>query len=428
MTDQAWRKFFVGREEELKLLHDAWKKANILQPILTDTFPGITTKQQQMQDENSQDIAWKIDQEVAHMTRKSLLSDDPNQFHESLTDYKAAIDILQQLRDEMGEQFPPELKNDLAAAHMSRGSLLSDDPNQFHESQIDYKAAIIILQQLRDEMGEQFPPAWKNDLAEAHMNSGTLLSADPNHIRESLTDCKAAIDIRQQLHDEMGKQFPPAWKNDLAEAHMNRGYLHQRQNHAHESLIDYKTAIDIQQQLRDEMGEQFPPAWKKSLAAAHIDRGYLLSDDPNHTHEPLTDYKAAIVILQQLRDEMGEQFPPAWKNALAAAHIIRGNLHQRYNHTHECLTDYKVAIDIKQQLRDEMGEQFPPTWKNSLAMCYYNFAKFLIPSDKAKAHPLFSQALQLATSLYDEFGDEMPELWMQVLLDSEKACKENGIS
>ncbi len=116
----------------------------------------------------------------------------------------------------------------------------------------------------------------------------------------------------------------------------------------------------------------------------------------------------------------------AWKNDLAAAHMNRGVLFQRQSHASEALADYQAAIDIRQQLRDEMGAQFPPAWKNDLAMCCYNFALFLESSDKEKACSLFSQAFQLATSLHDEFGDDMPSQWMQVLAVSEEACKRCG--
>jgi tetratricopeptide (TPR) repeat protein len=379
-----------------------------------------------MYTKNMQDNAWENNLAAAHMNRGMLLARDPKHTSSALSDYKDAVDILQQLWNERGEQFTHEWKNNLATALMNRGILLARDPNNTAAALSDYQDAVEIRQRLRDEMGKQFPHVWRNDLAKAQVNRGNLLSDDPDNTAAALSDYQDAVEIRQQLRKKMGEQFPPAWKNVLAQALMKRGLLLARDpSHTAAALSDFQDAVEIRQQLQDEMGEQFPHAWKNDLAHAHMNRGTLLARDPRHTSAALSDFQDAVKIRKQLRDAMGEKFHPVWRNDLAAAHMNRGNLLSHDpNHASEVPEDYQAALDILQQLQDEMGEQFPSAWKNDLAMCSYNFGCFLIESDEKRACALFPQAFHLGGELYRQFGNKMPIQWMQVFQSSQKKCKQ----
>jgi len=317
-------------------------------------------------------------------------------------------------------------QNDLAVAYMNRGNIHYQQ-SHIPEALADYQAAIETLQQLRYEMNEQSPQEWQNNLATAYMNRGNLHFLLQDHAPAAMTDYQAAIEIRQQLRNKMGEQFPLEWQNDLASSHMNRGNLYLRQNYSMEALIDYRAGINIRQQLCDAMRNISPPAWKNNLAQDYVCLGILFADKLSIPLDGLASYRAAINILQRLRDEVNEQFQPEWEHNLAHTYMNRGNLHQWLNHTNEAAEDYQTAITILQQLQDAMGVQFAPEWKNNSAQCYYNFASLYELFDKEKACSLFSHALQLATSLHDEFGDGMPESWMQVLTASEEACKRCGV-
>jgi tetratricopeptide (TPR) repeat protein len=371
--------------------------------------------------------AWKNDLASTHMNR-GLLFGELNRSSEALEDYNEAICIRNNLRDILGEQFLPEWQNELATVHLNRGNLYQRLNNRSSEALEDYNEAIRIRNNLRDELGEQFLPEWQNKLATAHMNRGNLYQRLNNRSSEALEDYNEAIRIRNNLRGAQGEQSPPAWKNDLASTHMNRGILFQKLNRSSEALEDYSEAIRILNDLRDELGEQFLPEWQKDLATAYINRG-IEFQRPNRSSEALEGYNEAIRILNDLRDELGEQFLPEWKNYLAVAHISRGNLFQHLNRSSEVVEeDYNKAICILNNLRDELGEQFLPEAQNHLAMVYYNFGQFLISSDeKVMAGQHFMQAHQLGLKLHQSFGDQMPDLWSQLFHASRQQCLQLGL-
>jgi hypothetical protein len=80
------------------------------------------------------------------------------------------------------------------------------------------------MQAQRDALGDDWPVPWRNDLAAAFMNRGVAKQSAPGHgPAAAIADYDRAIELMQVLRDALGDDWPNPWRNDLANAFMNRG-------------------------------------------------------------------------------------------------------------------------------------------------------------------------------------------------------------
>ena len=309
----------------------------------------------------------------------------------AIADYDAAIDILRTLVEALGEHCPPAWRNDLANACLNRGNARQDAPGHGALTAIaDYDAAIDICLTLVDALGERCPPAWRNDLAAAYMNRGNARQHAPGHgALAAIADYDAAIDIRLTLLEALGEHCPPAWRNNLAAAYVNRGNARQHApgQGALTAIADYDAAIDIRLTLVEALGERCPPAWRNDLAAAYMNRGNAKYNAPGHgALTAIADYDDAIDIRLTLVEALGEHCPPAWRNDLAAAYMNRGVARQDApgHGALAAIADYDAAIDIGLTLVEALGEHCPPAWRNDLAKALRNRARAYGACDRAE--------------------------------------------
>ena len=167
----------------------------------------------------------------------------------------------------------------------------------------------------------------RNDLAGAFMNRGNAKQSAPGHgPGAAIADYDRAIEIMQALRDALGEDWPVPWRNDLANAFMNRGYA-KRSAPGHgpgAAIADYDRAIEIRQALRDALGEDWPVPWRNDLASAFMNRGVAKRSAPGHgPGAAIADYDRAIPLWEALERDLGSQMPDAWRGYLGMARQLR---------------------------------------------------------------------------------------------------------
>jgi tetratricopeptide (TPR) repeat protein len=316
------------------------------------------------------------------------------------------------------EQRQGELINHTASVLMVRGDIRRAR-GELADALADGGQAIDLREDLRQRLGAEWPPAWANDLAKVYLNRG-ITRSDGNDLSGALTDYGQAIGLMEGLRQRLGAEWPPAWANDLAGAYLNRGNARRDGNDLSGALADYGQAIDLREDLRQRLEPigEWPPAWANDLAAAHMNRGNARRDG-NDLSGALADYGQAIDLREGLRQRLGAEWPPAWANDLATAYLNRGNVRSDGNDLSGALTDYGQAIDWMEGLRQRLGAEWPPAWANGLAKAYLNRGVTCRDgNDLSGALADVGQAIDLREGLRQRLGAEWPPAWANDLANA----------
>ena len=367
-------------------------------------------------------VPWRNDLANAFMNRGVAKQSAPGHGPAAaIADYDRAIELMQALRDALGDDWPIPWRNDLANAFMNRGNAKRSAPGHGPAAAIaDYDRAIELMQALREALGDDWPIPWRNDLAAAFMNRGNAKQSAPGHgPAAAIADYDRAIELRQALRDALGDDWPVPWRNDLADAFMNRGVAKQSApGHGPAAAIaDYDRAIELMQALRDALGDDWPVPWRNDLAGAFMNRGNAKQDAPGHgPAAAIADYDRAIELRQALREALGDDWPVPWRNDLAGAFMNRGNAKQSApgHGPAAAIADYDRAIELRQALRDALGDDWPVPWRNDLAAAFMNRgnAKQSAPGHgPAAAIADYDRAIELRQALRDALGDDWPVAW-----------------
>ena len=364
----------------------------------------------------------------------------------------------------------PGRRNDLAGAFINRGIARQDAPGHGPAAAIaDYDRAIELMLALRDALGDDRQIPWRNDLANAFMNRGVAKQAAPAHgPAAAIADYDRAIELRQALRDELGDDWPIPWRNDLASAFMNRGVARQvAPGHGPAAAIaDYDRAIELMLALRDALGDDWPIPWRNDLANAFMNRGVAKQSAPGHgPAAAIADYDRAIEFMQALRDALGGDWPirvskrtrqgldEPWRRQAVCAEARAGRCDRRLRLRHRAhagaarrtrrrlassvakrprrafmnrgiakqdapghgpaaaIADYDRAIELMQALRDALGDDWQIPWRNDLADAFMNRgnAKQSAPAHgPAAAIADYDRAIELRQALRDALGDDWP--------------------
>ncbi len=116
-----------------------------------------------------------------------------------------------------------------------------------------------LREELRRQLGVDWPPEWANDLARTYTNRSNARRAGGGDLAGDRADCDAAIALREELHRQLGVDWPPEWANDLANVYMNRGVTRGDSQDLSGALTDYGQAIELQEALRERLGAEWPP-------------------------------------------------------------------------------------------------------------------------------------------------------------------------
>jgi hypothetical protein len=239
--------------------------------------------------------------------------------------------LLAVMHNGCGPQDDQETRlNDLAGAYMNRGNAKQFAPGFGPGAAIaDYDAAIGLMETPRDDLGEAWPVPWRNNLANAYANRGNAKQSAPGFgPGAAMADCDAAIEIMEALRDALGEAWPMPWRNNLAIAYKNRGNAKQSAPGfgPGAAIADYDASIGLGKTLRDALGEAWPMPWRNDLANAYMNRAISKRQMPAWgTANAANDAGTAIMIWTSLVGDLGEQTPPGWRVRLGQARQILAN-------------------------------------------------------------------------------------------------------
>lgn len=188
--------------------------------------------------------------------RRGLAKHNTAQYAAAELDYRAAIDLMGCLRNDLRARWPVRCRRELAQTYIRRGIVRVDlsalDRNEFVAAAglcgaiSDFNAAIGQLEKLRTELGDRWPIQWSHDLARAQLYRGVAEVEDPedryligdianadipqvliNSIRgvganAAIADYDRAIGLLEETRAALGKDWPVACLDDLAAAYFNR--------------------------------------------------------------------------------------------------------------------------------------------------------------------------------------------------------------
>ncbi len=170
----------------------------------------------------------------------------------------------------------------------------------------------------------------RNDLAGAHMNRGNA-RRDGGDLAGALADYDRAIELMEGLRTrlEARGEWPPAWANDLAAAHMNRGITREQAGDLAEAIEDWVAAAMLYRQRVERGG--LPAGVDLLKATFWVFGGYRdLADWPSAAQSLL----AFMGFYQQLEAQWAEQYgdtEPSWQDIVGQfANTVHGlNSEQR---------------------------------------------------------------------------------------------------
>jgi tetratricopeptide (TPR) repeat protein len=134
-----------------------------------------------------------------------------------MADFDAAIKLREALRSALGDQWPPQMQNDLGSAYSNRGAAHADR-GDLAAAIADDDAAIELGEALRSALGAQWPPQMRHDLAVVYLNLGAAYGQG-NRLKEAITKFERGVAILRPLvatHPDV-----PEWRDVLEKAEQN---------------------------------------------------------------------------------------------------------------------------------------------------------------------------------------------------------------
>ena len=324
-------------------------------------------------------------------------------FDEALALTGSAIQRGLQHLNSTRDDLPPAFLNDLAAAHMIKGDVLQEGLQRPDDAVSAYDAAIKIMSDLRELLGDATPPAFLSNLASTQVNKGAALYS-LLRMDDAVSAYDAAIKIMSDLLARASDAASPAFLHSLVVAHSNKGNVLNSLLRIDDAVAAYDAAIEIGQDLQGRLGDATPPSFLNSLAAAHVNKGSLLHS-LRHFEDAIGAYNAAIEIGKDLQGLLGEATPPSFLNNLAAAHMNKGDVLNGLLRMDDALAAYDTAIEIREDLRVGLGDAMPPAFLSDLAISYASRAFFLAHLRKCED---IDQSMQKAISIASGLVQKYP--------------------
>ena len=325
----------------------------------------------------------------------------------------APITLGETLRQTLGDQYPPAWQNELAKFYRSRGATLAACGDR-QAARDDLDRAIKHGEALHQTLADQYPPDWQNDLANSYRGRG-IIFIERGDVQASLDDYGQAIVLGEALHQTLGKQWPPAWQNDLANSYRNRGVAFAKRGDRQAAHDDYSKAIDLGEALSHTLADHRPPSWQNDLAQSYTSRGLTLADRGD-SKAALDDYDQAITLRETIRKIHGNQWLPVWQHSLAIVYSNRGNTLSDRGNSSAAIEDYSQAIALSESLHQTLGDQCPPHWRSSLVNYYQNRGNALdYQGDSTAALDNYGRAITLGEDLRVALGEQYLPAWQNEL-------------
>ena len=150
-------------------------------------------------------------------------------------------------------------------------------------------------------------------------------------------------------------------------AYKNRGVARRDVNDLSGALADYGAAIEFMETLRARLGEDWPTAWGNDLAAAYMNRG-MTHESAQEPETALADWETGLDLFAET---LNRDYWPAGRGlleCLAMALSLRSE-RAEWPEAAECLVDFLSHRDELEQGWPESGMSGDPPWRNIVETC-----------------------------------------------------------
>jgi len=184
-------------------------------------------------------------------------------------------------------------------------------------------------------------------------------------------------------------------RNDLAEAHTNRGTVYWTQGRIDDAVNDHSKALELYETL---VNQESLPEHRCGLAMTYMSRGNALSDQ-GHLEDAVHDHDKALVLYETLVNQEGRR---EFRDDLARTYTNRGNAYQAQGCFDEAVGDYEKALGffetlVNQEVRRELREVLACT-----VVCQAN--AYSMKKEWSTAGPTYQRAVaQLEEILSDGY-------------------------
>ena len=367
---------------------------------------------------------WRLSQQDTPSTRVGLAESYINRARPcasggdiagAMTDYSTAIGLLENLRQQTGADWLPAWSNTLADAFMDRGCTHGTS-GHLTEAQADSSAAIALWKDARRQIGPKWPLAWEEKLACAYVNRGNACASSGDKVK-ALPDYETAIRLSESLRRKVGTDWSPAWASNLASTYMNRGNVRSSDGDLTGALADYDKAIALQEDDPPKaIGTDRLPGWINTLVKVYTNRGSARCNGGDITGA-LADYNRAIELITQLSQRPDLDWSPESINTLAQICLNRGVTRSEGGDLAGALSDYDKAITLLEELRKtRQMEDWSLAWTQNLAGFYHSRGKARsIDNNWAGARTDYDTAIALMVDLRQQMGPDWTPAQMNEL-------------
>jgi eukaryotic-like serine/threonine-protein kinase len=316
--------------------------------------------------------------------------------HALLGSFEPARDELVQalrVQERLTAEFAgdPQYRRDLAASHVQLGELYSEDLMEEAEAEVQYRAALAILEPLVAKV-----PAARNDHLRAVGGAAALLR------RTGRVEDLRPYAIRfQAILAELSREDSANYRVDVARLDHNLGQTFNARGQAVEAEAAYRRCLAVMEPLaRDRHGYRI---YQTELAECFNSLGYLLigQDRTREAEDVLTQ---ALAVRQRL----ARRYPlvPLMREGLAKAHHALGVLYLKLGRIPDAEAAYLEANAIREPAASQA--RGGPLARLRLAEGYVNLGVVYLQSGRPKqARSLYERALSALEALTREHPGEV---------------------
>ena len=302
-----------------------------------------------------------------------------NQYEQTESVYKEALEITRRLAKDNPERFEPYV-----ASTQNNLGLMYVDLNAYEQAESTFKEALKIRKRLAKENPERFEP----DVASTQNNLG-LMYDNLNAHEQAEGAFKEALKITRRLAKENPERFEP----DVARTQDNLGLMYINLNAYEQAEDAFKEALEIRRRLAKESPERFEP----DVASTQNKLG-IMYRNLNAYEQAESAFKQALYIRKHLAKDNPERF----ELDVAMTQNNLGNLYQNQHAYEQAASSYKEALEITKRLAKDNRERFEPyvaAIQNNLGLIYQNLDAY------EQAEGTYKQALEI----YQRLTKDNPE-------------------
>jgi hypothetical protein len=304
----------------------------------------------------------------------------------------------------------PNRANNLALLYSERGLLLDQTSDQGRATD-DHGMAIAIREQLREQLGDEWSPAFAEALSTSYSYRG-LASAKAGNLTRALDDYGRRIDVLERLRVQLGHAWLPGQVEQLASAYADMAAVLGDAGDSAGAMDFFSRSIALREQQRDLLGDE---EWSslRGLAIAYSNRSVVMLNYIGDPSGALEDANRAAEILQRLIQDLGEQPAVAVCQELANAYSNRSMARKLLDDQAGALQDQQLAIEILERVNDERGAESSPDDDALLAAAYMNRGVTLSDAEEKDARDEAAQQMDFGRAIdtLERLRERLGEHW-----------------